>query len=285
MLIFRMKRILFLLSVVMAGAFVLAACDSGAGDLAPYEGDRPLVLFKITQSFSPDIQWVGGRVAAVGVNAGEKAAFDSTLVWLALAEGDNISSHATVGEETARSRIESLGGTPLDSLAAGRQYTFWLATKEAVDAQLQEGALNEHTFLDTTINLQYEIRGRLRTRENVTVNAYRDQKLAADRVVVRWTPGDVRFRRVALRPSSSPGWEGLVWHIQTPDGESPKISSPVISDQPQEGLLILEPFPEAGLTAGVPYTLWLATDSWNSSFALNSPGLAYIQVFASSIQP
>ncbi len=280
-----MKHIFLVVLVFMLGGGALLGCDSADGELAPYQGERPLNLLKITQSFSPDIQWVGGRVAAAGVNRGDSAALDSTLVWLIAADGDDINSHVTVGEGTDASRIESFGGVPVDSLPSGEEYTFWLATQEAMDAALQPGARNEFTFLDTTFSLGYELRGRLRTRENVTVSAFRDQKLISDRLVIRWEPADFEFRRLALRAASSPGWENLVWHIQTPDGEAPNLRSPLLTDAPPEGARILEPWPETGLTPGVPYTLWMTTDSWNSTFALTAPGLAFIQFFTTSIQP
>lgn len=281
----RMKYVFLVMLIAAFSAGALVGCDSTNGDLAPYEGERPLNLLKITQSFSPDIQWVGGRVAAVGVNRGDIAALDSSLVWLIAADEDEINSHVTVGQGTDASRIKSFGGVPVDSLPSGEKYTFWLATKEVMDAALQSGSRNEFTFLDTTFSLGYELRGRLRTRERVSVAAFRDQKLISDRLVIRWEPADFEFRRIALRQASSPGFEDLVWHIQTPDDESPNLTSPLATDDPPEGVRILEPWPEDGLTAGASYTLWMTTDSWNNTFGLTAPGLAYIQFFSSSVQP
>jgi hypothetical protein len=276
-----LRTIIFTTAMCTVGV-LLASCDSGSDDLLPYEGGRPLTFLKITQSYAPDIQWVGGRVAAVGVNRGSVPGFDNTLVWLMTAGDDEISSHATVGENSDEARILSLGGVPLDSLEDGVEYTFWLATKEGVDAGL-DTTLSEHLLEDTTFTLGYELRGRLRTQDDIDVAAFRDQKLTLDRIVLRWTPADFEFRRIALTTNSSPGWANLIWHVETPSGTAPNLKSPAISTEPPAGAEIIVPWPEEGLVVGGTYTLWMTTDNWNGTFGIRTNGLSYIQVFTNSI--
>src|SRR5690554_3861119 len=122
------------LAVMVAGIpALLAGCSDESNPLAPYEGNRPLELLKVTQHFTPEIQWVGGRVAAVGVNRGPEPALDATLVWLQAASDDDIGSFVTVGQNTAADLVQSFGGTPADSLTDGEEYTFWIAQKSAFD--------------------------------------------------------------------------------------------------------------------------------------------------------
>src|SRR5690606_5365878 len=127
--------------------------------LADYEGERPLTILTVTQNFTPDIQWVGGRVAAVGVNRGSKAALDSTLVWLITDVDNNIESYVTIGPNADKNAVMQYGGTPVDSLSDDTEYTFWLAEKSALDGGLQPAALNGTNYTDTTFTTRHILSG------------------------------------------------------------------------------------------------------------------------------
>src|SRR5690606_978668 len=119
-----------------------------------------LTLLRVTQSYTPDLQWVGGRVAAVGVNRGDRAALDETLVWLLTAPEDTINRFVRFGQHTNEVLVRQYGGTPVDSLADDTEYTFWLATREAFDAGLAPGAVDSFNFVDTTVTVTYLLKGR-----------------------------------------------------------------------------------------------------------------------------
>lgn len=264
-----------------ACAALAAGCSDTANPLAPYEGHRPLEILKATQSFTPEIQWVGGRVAAVGVNRGTRAALDSTLVWLRTADdGNTISSFATVGQATAQALIESYGGTPRDSLSDGETYTFWIAEAAAFQAGLDSTRFEPSAFADTTLTMRLilsrGIRGGVAQFE-VT----RDERLTGEEFVLQWTPETVRFRRIAIRKATSGGFQDLIWFVDVPDDHPDGIAQPlVIGDVPPGGR---ETTPFAGFEGpreGEPavYTIWGATSAWTGGFTAATPGYAFIQI-------
>src|SRR5690606_12420318 len=157
----RLVRALGLTALLASAVLDVAGCSEDTYPLAPYEGGRPLDLLKVTQSFTPEIQWVGGRVAAVGVNRGTRAALDSTLVWLRVAPGNenSIGSFVTVGQESASDLVLSYGGTPQDRLTDGETYTFWIAEASAVGVGLDSLRIDPAAFADTTLTMALLLRG------------------------------------------------------------------------------------------------------------------------------
>lgn len=270
------------LAAAIIGAFILHGCDVETNPLAPYQGQRPLTILRVTQSFTPDVQWVGGRVAAVGVNRGDRAALDSTLVWLMTGDGDAIDSHVTVGTDTDAGTVEQYGGVAVDSLDDSENYTFWLATDEAMSAELADGSMNEFTFVDTTLAMSLVLNGIQRGGMDVDMRVVRDERLLGTRYIVEWTPETHAVRRVAVRAGqASPSFSDLIWHILVPDGEPPSITSPLVIGTHPEGTDLVQEFPESGFQP-VVHTLWMADDSWNGSFGLRAAGLAYLQLTASN---
>jgi hypothetical protein len=275
------------LIILLLGTTLFYSCvtDPDDGILAEYAGNRPLHFLKITQSFTPDIQWVGGRVAAVGVNKGPAAALDSTLVWLMTADGNDINSHVTVGEETDTERILSFGGTPSDSLDDDQEYTFWLADKVAWDAGLNIAERNEFTFIDSTITTRLYLRGRwgggrdASGNDIATISILRDERLLSDRYIVDWPEGTA-FRRVAIRQSSLGGFTDLVWHVVTPDDEPDNITPPIIIGETPPGTDEVTPWPDTGFELNTVYILWMANSDWvPNTFSPSSAGYAWFRLF------
>ncbi len=268
---------------LLAAALVVAGagCSQDENPLADYDGARALDLLRVTQSFTPEIQWVGGRVAAVGVNRGTRAALDSTLVWLRTAPGNAISSYATVGQETAAATIVGYGGTPQERLTDGETYTFWIAEASALDVGLDSLRIDTTAFADTTLTMQLLLRGQQGGSPalGVRFEIERDERLTGERFIVRWTPETVRFRHLALRPASTGSFADLVWYLFSPEGSPPQIAPPVTMGEAPPGVDQITPF--AGFSPSV-HTLWGATDDWNQTFGPTAPGYAFFRIFANN---
>lgn len=261
---------------------LFGGCDGADNPLADYQGERPLIIQRVTQSFAPDVQWVGGRVAAIGINRGERAALDSTLVWIHQVDGDQISAPVFVRDVLDADIVESFGGAPTDSLDADQTYTVWLATAEALSAQLDTTLVDEHSFADSTFTTRYLLNGRSFGGVSVEFRIFRDQRLTSDRYTATWTPADQAFRRVAINNATvgSFNTSTLIWHIVLPDDQEDSIRSPlVIGSTPEDAIVAVE---WDGFGQGA-HTFWAATDQWDGqSFGFRTPGYAFFQINASN---
>lgn len=279
-----MRTRMVYVALALMGAGLLAACDGVSDVLAPYEGQRPLTLLRVTQSFTPDVQWVGGRVAAVGVNRGERAALDSTLVWMMAAPDNSINSHVTVGQQTAEDLIRQYGGTPADSLDHEGTYTFWIAEREMLDRALDSTQIDTFSFADTTVTMNLLLSGTSRGGVDVTMRIIKNETLLGTDYKIDWSPA-VPFRQVAIRQGSAlPGFQGLVWHIVQPEGEADAIYPPVTIGQLPEGVDEVIPWPEDGTFSPVTYTVWMTNSAWEGDFGIREDGLAFFLLFSSNFE-
>jgi len=270
--------------VAFVSIMLLNGCDDDSTVVAPYLGSRPLTILRVTQSSQPDIQWVGGRVAAVGVNRGTTPALDSSLIWLVTAADNSLNSPQRVGVNTDAARIISLGGTPVDSLPSGDEMTFWVAELEAFDEALIGTTTDSFLVRDTTVALNYFLRGRsggdpaIGAQFQVT----RNQSLTQDIYTITWTPATQVFRRIAIRQASLGGFTDLVWHVVLPDEAADSILPPVVIGETPPGALEVQSF--LGFTPA-NHVLWMATDDWNGeSFGFTAPGYSFFQIFANNFE-
>ncbi len=257
---------------------MVAGCDSDVNPLAPYEGSRPLIIQDVTISHAPDISWVGGRVAAVGINRGEQAALDTSLVWLYTADGNELDSPIYVRDVIDQDAVSSFGGTPTDSLTDDETYTIWVAEADAYAAGLAGDAVDSFTLADTTFQLEYmlngprpSVNGGLGLRYEVS----RDQRLLSQDYTITWEPA-VPLRTLAMRVGTTGGYTSLIWHIVTPEEQEPNLTPPIILGDEPEHAVVVEEWDGFGTDR---YVLWGANDEWNGqSFTFVAPGYAFFQI-------
>jgi hypothetical protein len=273
--------VLLLFSAVQQSCIV----DSDDGELASYQGSRPLTWKRITQSLTSDIQWVGGRVAVVGVNKGTAAALDSTLVYLQIAADNSISSPVTFGVHNAKDAVSQYGGTPLDSLQDETSYTVWIAERDVFDGGLNPSQYTEFNFADTTVTTQLFMRGRagggsVDGQPIATVSIVRDERLTGVKYFVTWPEGTA-YRRAAIRAATTGGWTDLIWHIVTDDDLPDNIVSPFAIGDPIPGTSEVIPWPETGFELDTIYILWMANSDWTpNTFTPSAPGYTWFRLFA-----
>lgn len=261
---------------VLATALTITACSEDSNPVASYEGHRPLQFLNVTQSYTPQIQWVGGRVAAVGVNRGEKAALDATLLWIMTADDNTISSFVTVGEGGDPGLVTRYGGTPVDSLQDGETYTFWMAERDVFDASLDPSSFDGYNFADTTVTLGLMLAGRSLGGVDVEISVRRDQTLSGTRYILEWTPADVPFRQIGITQGRVGSFTDLVWHVVLPDSLEDDIRPPVVIGTPPPGA------DEAVAWSGfqpATFILWMTNSDWDGTFGARSRGYAYFQIF------
>lgn len=267
------------IGVLFLIAMTLTRCGTEPNPLAPYEGARPLQFLKVTQSFTPQLQWVGGRVAAVGVNRGTTAALDSTLVWMTAAEGNTIGSFVSVGEGGDGNLVAQYGGTLLDSLEDGGTYTFWMAEEDVLDAALDTNSFDGFNYADTTLTLDLLLNGRSLGGTDLTIVLSREETLSETRYIAQWTPADVPVRQIGITQGRIGGFTDLAWHVVLPDSIEDGILPPVVLGEVPPGAD--EVVPWAGFTP-TTYIYWMTTSDWDGTFGARSAGYAYFQIFDSN---
>lgn len=272
-----------LLIVPLSLLFLNIRCNSGSDNgLAPYEGARPLTLLRISRSNTSDIKWLGGRVAAIGVNKGMKATLDSTLLWLRTAPDNSIGSYVSFGSDTDTASLLRFGARLGGSLVDSGWYTFWLAKRAAYDANLDPGSLNVYDFIDTTMMMKLNLAGKPggHAVNGVLVDSIKiriDEKFTGTTFVVEWNHHTSAYRRVAITQASTASFDPskLIWHVVTPDSIiTDNIYPPVVLGVPPPNTEVVVPYPEGGLKYGTVYTVWMTKSRWNGDF---KPSATYLQ--------
>lgn len=112
---------------------IFNSCANEDDAIAPYAGGPKLSTIKVEdESFTPKVSWIGGYVAVFGVNKGDKAVLDSSLVWLIHSNTNSISYPVKYGvvPTGAEDIAFQFGGTRKDSLDEDQKYTFWVLKAE-----------------------------------------------------------------------------------------------------------------------------------------------------------
>lgn len=278
----RIRWVLPACVAALAGfSLFLAACVSGENPLAEYEGSRPLLIQRITESYRPGLQWVGGRVAAVGVNRGPVAALDETLVWIRRVDGDEIGAPVNIDGDFDKAAVTDVGGDPRDSLENAQVYTFWIATCEAVESGLSGSVVTDHTLADSTFELSYLLNGRSSGGVDVDFRVVRNETITDDSYTITWTPG-IPFRQLAINESTLGGFTDLIWHVVLPDDHPDSITPPVVIGQAPEDALVATEWDGFGTGQHV---FWATTSEWEGeNFGFTTRGFGQFQMFAGNFQ-
>lgn len=281
----KVKSISYFLALSLI--FLCAGCSEKSNNaVAPYTENRAFEILRITKSMNPEIQWLGGRVAAVGVNQGSKAALDSTLIYLRTADDNTIGSYATYPYDPDLDKILQYGGTFKDSLSDETEYTFWLAEKTVFYAGLDSSLLNDFNFKDTTFVMSIFLKGKAGGEKDaqgnllVAITITRDEKMLSDNYYIDWVPRDIPFRQLAIRKNSLGGYTDLVWHIVTPDSLEDNIYPPVTMGIAPEGTEEAVPWPEEKFEDGKVHVLWMSNSNWTvGNFSPSATGYAWYRIY------
>ncbi len=286
--------------------FLLAFSCSDDNSLAPYQGQRELSGILVESgSFVPRITWVGGYVAALGVNRGSVARLDSTLVWLIAADEDDIRFPVKFGEAPAGAQVltQQYGGQSADRLEEDNVYTFWLMKKDAwtlaaanagktlkedptltgsmVSVRNDTVLVNASVFahlhqaLDVFVNIA-DVRplGRLGVLDVI------QPTLSAD-VVVTWQitqagVTDPQVAAIGITEGQQFDPNKVVWEMWSEEivggnpvyGTKNVISAPLILGQAFPETRVFNEF--SGLERNKNYYIWIGNNSWDRASRLRS---------------
>ena len=291
---------------VLFAVLLLTMSCSDDNTIARYEGERELSDIVVENgSFVPKITWVGGYVAALGVNHGTVARLDSTLIWLVASDDDDIQFPVQFGDTPAGAQdlAQQYGGQSADRLEEDNAYTFWLLKKEAW-SQVAPNAgktLKEDPTLTSalvvvqsdTVFLNARIHAQLSQLLNVFINiadvrvfgrlgaiAVAEPQTSPE-VVVSWqiTQADVVDSQISAIgvtegqqfDPNSPVWEA--WSEETVGGvpaygKKNVIASPLAIGQTIPETRVFTEF--GGLERGKNYYIWIGNQDWDGVSRLRS---------------
>jgi len=112
------------------------SCSDDNDALPTYAGSPQMSSLNVESgTFIPKIAWAGGFVSVVGVNRGEYASLDNSLIWLIKADKNIIRYPVRLGSvpDGTVSIANQFGGTALDSLDEDDTYTYWVLKENMWD--------------------------------------------------------------------------------------------------------------------------------------------------------
>lgn len=303
-------RLLFLLA--MPALFFFSSCSDDDSGVADYAGSPEVSSIRIEEnSFNPKITWLGGYVSVIGVNRGNRAALDTSLVWLIRTDGNNIHYPVKFGTlpSGASDITTQFGGIKIDSLNEDEVYTFWVL-KEDVWSQVSTHP-NSRLVSDSTISSSIIAEG-----DSVRINTFSYTGIVKSLDVFINITGLQQFGRLGLIdikatnsnkpkiswtiteagvPDSTLAAIGIVegqqyvadfavWDVYSESdssgtllyGRQNVIAGPLQAGAVLPGTRTFVELPETGLERGKTYYVWAARNNWNrSSRTRTANGYAY----------
>ncbi|MCC6396922.1 MAG: hypothetical protein IT282_07870 [Bacteroidetes bacterium] len=303
---------LFLLAFLLMGG---CASDEDTA-LAPYT-ERPTRLSKVAiqdSTFTPKVTWVGGYVAAFGVNTGSRAALDASLAWLVAQSGNTLRYPITIGQlpSGAQDLTAQFGGTPRSQLTEDSTYTYWVMTADAWDLvrQLPEASRrtltvdtsataivqsrNDTAFVraascaimtrrtDVFINIDdFRPYGRLATLGLIHTGTSNNPTITWQ---IRDAGVDTAISAIGIVRGQTYEVANVVWEmisaIELPDTTiywvNNVIRGPIVAGTQLPNTQTFTEYPAGGLERGYSYMLWIANKDWDREGRLRStPNYAY----------
>lgn len=311
---YSVKFILLFTIPLIVFSLASSSCNKDDNGLAPYEGGRKLSQITIEEgSYKPKITWLGGYVSVFGVNYGDKAALDSSLVFLIYKAGNDVRFPITFGEipSGAQDLTTQFGGARIDSLEEDNTYTFWVL-KEAQWNQISsmtgkilvyDSTLSEPIQIDgDTIRLTGDAHTQLTKPLDVYINIgsvtprgrladiFIRETHTSNNIIVSWTVKqsgvtDSLISAIGIVEGSQFNPNAEIWSVYsvsdsagTPQfGKVNIISSPLTTGDNFTGTQVFVEYPVEGLKKETSYYLWIANSSWNGeSRLLSTDYYAYI---------
>lgn len=292
----------FYCAIILLLLFYCGCSKTDSNSLAPYEGATDLSLTAEQTSFRPQITWVGGYVSILGINRGNKAALDTSLVWLIYAPSNSMKYPVTFGKlpSGAQDLTTSYGGKTPDSLSEDKPYTFWIM-KESIWNQISATAKDKTLLIDSTLSNSIKVSGdtirisplslsRKAQTTDVFVNIkdvssygkFADISIIAPvntpQITVKWkiiqtNVQDTAIAAMGITEGTQYNPTAVSWEIYSLDslggkevyGASDIIAPPVKIGQKIQGTKVFTEFPSSGLARNRDYYLWIANKSWDQT--------------------
>jgi hypothetical protein len=296
--------------VVLWFVLSVSGCLKSAPPIAPYDPGTVKLTTLTTEAgvYIPRVSWIGGYVAAVGVNFGRDARLDTSLIWLVYGAGNSIHYQPRFGQVPpgARDLTTTFGGHPATKLAEDQTYTFWVAKDDlwgaitaypgkhlvadsaaTVPARISNDTLflDSQSFLSAIepVDVYIGIRnvhpvGRLGVINVVQTNTSNSPIISFQINQTGTLPPDSLLTNLGICVSQQYDVGAVIWEILAVDTTSGQpvywatdvISSPVIAGEAIPGTAVFTTYPAGGLERNKAYYIWIANKDWDQRSRLRS---------------
>jgi hypothetical protein len=292
-----------LLTTVLIGIAFMSCSKNEESPLSPYvPGQILLTKINVEDSvYVPRISWGGGYVSALGVNRGNAARLDTSLVWLIHQAGNSLHYQQRFAQVPtgAEDITTTYGGHPLTAMQEDQVYMFWVAredvwptiTANAGKLLVRDSAmtalsrvsgdtlfLNAQSFIPEVrpIDLYIGIKnlrsvGKLGVIEVIQTNT-------SNTPILRWTliqtnPAlpDTMLANIGIAGGDKYDVSTVAWEILAVDTSSGQrvywtkdvITSPLVAGQNVPGTDVFTALAPTGLQRKSGYYIWIANKNWD----------------------
>lgn len=309
------KKYLHHLSIIfLCVPLAFISCEEDNSALPTYAGSPNTSGIVVEQgTFVPQITWLGGYVTVIGVNTGDYAALDSTLLWLNHFPGDKIRYPIEFG--TTPDGSEDLtghyGGQKVDQLIEDSTFTYWVCKESVwnkiagetgkilkIDSSLTGDdvlvvadtvflGLVSHTQTAQSIDLYINIENRKPAGRLGVIEVH--QPTTSNNPVITWqvTQTDVTdtlISAVGCVLGQQYDIARVLWEVYSADssvvppvyGKDNILEQPVRLGQEFDGTRVFYEYPEGGLERDKDYYIWIGNKDWDGSRSRVTKNYAYI---------
>lgn len=287
---------------IFVGMVIISSCSDEENQLTPYGGSPEMSLVKVEPgTFKPSITWVGGYCSVIGVNRGAKAVLDTSLVWLAKTEGNNLRYPTTFSASSSEltDLTDQYGGQKVDSLYEDRIYTYWVMKEEMWNKvsgiegiQFVPGEeIDENEYVqesDTLIQLSPYSFAATTQQIDVYVNVTDlkffgklaeinvSQPVDADGPIITWNiiqdgVEDSSISAIGLVEGGQYDERYILWDLWSLEetdsgavyGGKNVIEAPLRFGDVRDGTITFNEYPEIGIERDKDYYIWVANENWD----------------------
>lgn len=295
------KKKYFIHTLIFISLFV-SSCDNQDTALAPYNGSPQMSNVVIEEgSFRPKITWVGGYASVIGVNKGNKAILDSTLIYLVKVVGNNLKYPVRFGDIPIGgvSLLNEFNGNEVDSLSEDRMYTYWVMKEDmwnkisqkkntqflpnnnlasgeflsTADSSIELSSYSftvKSQFIDVFVNIKdLKFFGRL---GNISVLQPIDARPPLVNWIIRQTGlTDTAISAIGLVEGQQFDEKFVIWDlwsVQNTDagkiyGKKNVITAPLRLGDSFTETISFKDYPAEGILRNKDYYIWFANENWD----------------------
>jgi hypothetical protein len=298
------------IAIVLGLILSVSGCLKSAPPIAPYDQGTVKLTTLTTEAgvYTPRVSWIGGYVAAVGVNFGRDARLDTSLVWVVYGAGNSIHYQPRFGQVPpgAQDLTTNFGGHPATALTEDKVYTFWIAkddvwaainanpgkvliadTAATVPVRLSNDTVyvTSQSFLSAIepVDVFIGVRnvhavGRLGVINVIQTDTNNAPLITFQIAQAGLAPPDTLLTNMGICTGQQYDVGSVIWEVLAVDTTSglpvywttDVISSPVFAGQAIPRTEVFTAFPAAGLERNKTYYLWIANRDWDQRNRLRS---------------